>query len=327
VLALTGLCAGAVPAVAAPAPGGTTVCLDRPTGSVPLYRRAADTPYVGPQAREAVDQQLDQTVASTTTSAKVAERDPSLPAGATIPTYVHIIKGRHRSDRRITWSQARQAIAILNAGFAGAEDPATMQPSGFRFVLVKMTVSRKDRWFHARPFSRADRQMKRRLHRGGAHSLNLYFNNARAGGLPLLGFSRFPWQYHARPRQDGVTINVESLPGGRASGYNLGDTVVHEVGHWLGLFHTFEGGCADGDGVADTPAEGQPSFYCEIGRNTCPDAPYVDPTPLDTTDDPPAPVDPVQNFMDYSYDSCMTHFTEGQRDRMMTAWVRYRAGR
>ena len=103
---------------------------------------------------------------------------------------------------------------------------------------------------------------------------------------------------------------MAALSGGRAVGYNLGDTVIHETGHWLGLFHTFQGGCGpQGDLVADTAAEAEPSFYCETTRDTC-TAPGRD---------------PVRNFMDYSLDRCMSLFTPGQVRRMDAAYEKWRS--
>jgi hypothetical protein len=123
-----------------------------------------------------------------------------------------------------------------------------------------------------------------------------------------------------------VTISDVSLPGGRAAGYNQGDTVIHETGHWLGLLHTFEGGCVGGtggDGVADTPAEAVPSFTCDEGRNTCDIPEYQNPA------DPTGPLidlpDPIHNFMDYSYDQCYTEFTPGQAERSRDYWLEFRA--
>lgn len=86
--------------------------------------------------------------------------------------------------------------------------------------------------------------------------------------------------------------------------YNLGRTTTHEVGHYLGLYHTFQGGCAsasgcasNGDLICDTNPESSPN-YSGCSRVTCGSS------------------DPVKNYMDYSEDACMAEFTPDQARRM-----------
>jgi hypothetical protein len=245
----------------------------------------------------------------TTRSVVKREIEPLLTGAVIVPTYVHVIRGRRKGERNpIGRPGVRRLIQILNNGMAGRQSPNS-KPTRYRFSLKHTDFHSNEGWYHAYFFGPRDQRMRRSLHRGGARTLNLYINGGGPIGQKILGWSRFPWQYAGAPKLDGVTVNVAGLPGGQAVGYNLGDTVIHETGHWLGLLHTFQDGCeGSGDQVSDTPAEAEPSFYCQTTRDTC-TSPGLD---------------PVHNFMDYSYDSCMNMFTVGQVRRMDAAYVKWR---
>jgi hypothetical protein len=306
-----------------------------PASRATKWRKGADTSEVSAKVKaevSAVVASAARTSSARTSAAGALAGGATSPARAAaagqifVPVYIHVIHGRHKGERRIGKHAARRMFRTLKAGYSGAQDPAA-GATGVTFKLRKIRINRNERWFHAAPYSRADRQMKSRLHRGKARVLNIYVNRPRSRGQLLLGYSMFPWQRASRPKLDGVTISDISLPGGRARGYNLGDTVIHETGHWLGLLHTFEGGCVGGeggDGVADTPAEAVPSFRCDE-RDTCPIAEY--PNPADPTGPMISAPDPIHNFMDYSYDFCMSSFTPGQNARMLALFMHYRTGR
>jgi len=219
--------------------------------------------------------------------------------GGTIPVYVHIITNTSGAGA-VPDQMVADQIAVLNAAYAS---------TGWSFRLAGTDRTANDTWFLMEPGTTAEAEAKTALHKGTAQDLNLYTANP---GSNLLGWATFPWSYSSQPSMDGVVILYSSLPGGSAVPYNEGDTATHEIGHWMGLYHTFQGACLVGDRVDDTPAERSAAFGCPVGRDSCPTK---------------AGQDPILNFMDYTDDSCMNQFTPGQDARMDQMYTMFREGK
>lgn len=221
------------------------------------------------------------------------------PGSVHIPVWFHVInKGLGLENGDIPLSQLEDQIAVLNAAYASTP---------FTFTLAGVDRISNSAWYAMAPGSAAEKSAKAALHQGGPETLNLYTANP-AGGL--LGWATFPSDYGARPEMDGVVILFSSVPGGTSAPYNEGDTATHEVGHWLGLYHTFQGGCkGTGDSVKDTAQEKSPAYGCPVGRDTCGGKKGLD---------------PISNFMDYSDDACMNQFSPVQTARMDQLHQQYR---
>lgn len=198
-----------------------------------------------------------------------------------VPVYVWVIRSGQQGA--VSRETIDQMVTNLNREYSQTR---------FSFRLAESReITDHPEWYRMTGGSQAERNAKRALRKGGRESLNIWtaYAGKSKNGRTVSGYAR-----RGGPR-DGVVI-IPSRVGS--------STAVHEVGHWLRLLHTFQGGCSEpNDRVADTPQEASPSFKCSSFRDTC---------PRNTGNDP------VKNFMDYS--SCRNEFTRGQRAIMSGLW-------
>ncbi|EKD13624.1 uncharacterized protein L3040_005112 [Drepanopeziza brunnea f. sp. 'multigermtubi'] len=228
------------------------------------------------------------------------QRSTNVAATVTIQTYFHVVaRSSAASEGYIPVEQLTQQLAVMNADYAS---------SGFQFALAGTDYTINKSWAS----DGAELTMKRALRKGDYKALNIYFQYEIGGNFGYCYFPNRVSRGSSNFYYDGCTVLYSTVPGGSATDYNLGKTVTHEVGHWFGLFHTFQGNSCSGSGdsIADTPQQLSSTTGCPVGRDSCPNA---------------AGVDPIHNYMDYSSDSCYESFTANQITRMSTYYNMYRA--
>ncbi|HOC43355.1 MAG TPA: zinc metalloprotease [Thermoanaerobaculales bacterium] len=253
-------------------------------------------------------------------SMAITNPDPSYAPGPIyeIPVVVHIITAADGVTGDLSDALVQSQIDVLNedylaiAGTAGGGGTYT----GVRWVLAAtdphgdpttgITRTANASWFN----DNDEQGFKTALMWDPHRYLNFYTNNTQ-----YLGYSWFP-QWGVGGWQDGIVINYQAF--GRPSTmppYHLGRTATHEVGHWVGLLHTFEGGCGNpdqpycystADKICDTEPDATSHFYCTPGTS-CGSYPI-----------------PIENYMEYTNDACMTRFSEEQMLRLRCAITSYR---
>ena len=244
---------------------------------------------------------------------KIGSQRLSMASNHTVNITVHFHVLHHPNFLGfLSESKIHEQMQILNNAFAGKPsnysecagkftyDTDSQPVSPFNFQLESITYTIDEAAFRLDSVEFKEKQKV--LRKGTCADLNIY-----SGRSFFLGLAYFPKTCPQNGNisdpflEDGVLISYKTVPGGSETHFDQGDTLVHEVGHWLGLYHTFSGNCGDKDYVWDTASQRSPTTECPVGRDSC----------------EAEGIDPIHNYMDYSDDCCMYRFTEGQVEKMI----------
>jgi len=197
--------------------------------------------FLGSQQRYEIDQRVADCTNELTNID--LEYDPVVGRTIVIPVYFHII---HKTDGTGYVSRERvdEQMAVLNEDFGGTSfNGASGYNTTIQFELVAVDYVENDEWYAA---DYENSEFRSALAQSPDRYLNIYTQNPTANGQALLGYATLP-AGSAGTSTDGVVMKHETI-GGRNNGYGAydhGRTLAHEAGHYLGLFHTFQGEVCD----------------------------------------------------------------------------------
>lgn len=270
---------------------------------------------------------------------EIASKTPIQNKKATIryiPVVFHII---HKFGlENISQTQLNDAIRVLNEDFrklTGTNGGSSTDPLAADFEIEFRLAQLNPNGLPTNGVNRiyslgADnaRDAQKSLSYWDARKyFNIWVVNTinNSGGTPgsiVLGYAQFPFQINSQTSTDGVMMRADQM--GVIENVDvsqLGRTLTHEAGHWVGLYHPFQGGCvggtssnclSQGDQVCDTPPVSTATTGCPTSRNSC-------------TNDVPNLPDLVKNYMDYADGNCMNLFTQGQKTRADAILPNFRA--
>lgn len=234
-----------------------------------------------------------------------------------IPVVVHVLYTN--STNNISNAQIQSQLDVLNEDFRRTNSDKTNKwsqaaDSEIEFYLAKVDPNGNPTTGIVRKQTSTstwitDTNGMKKNSAGGispwntAEYLNMWVvdNLRTSDGRSILGYAQFPWM--TDKSLDGVVMADQYFgrTGTAKAPFDGGRTTTHEVGHYLGLRHIWgDGPCGTDDFVSDTPESDAANYGCKTGHVSC------------------GSEDMVQNFMDYSDDSCMNLFTTGQKNRMRT---------
>ena len=263
--------------------------------------------FLGSQQRYEIDQRVADCTNELTNID--LEYDPVVGRTIVIPVYFHVI---HKTDGTgyVSLERIDDQMAVLNEDFGGTSfNGDSGYNTTIQFELVAADYVENDEWYAV---TYENTEFKSALAQSPDRYLNIYTKDAQtANGQSLLGYATLP-QGSAGTSTDGVVMKHETI-GGRNNGYgayNHGRTLAHEVGHYLGLLHTFQDEVCDNtyttqDLIIDTPPQSAADTGTEAS-STCgvPSA--------------------IENYMNYSQDAALNTFTVEQTNRMICSQTSYR---